>query len=589
MTRPPVHIGFCSGFYGDRLGAAAQLVRKSPTLHVLSGDWLAELTMGILLRDRMKDPATGYAKTFLVQLRQVLADCIARDVRIVSNAGGVNPHGLADAVRDLAAKLGLDEVVVAVVDGDDVTGRLDAWRAEGGLPHLETGAALSARDGIPLAAHAYHGAWGIREALEAGAHVVITGRVTDAASVVGASAWWHGWARDAWDRLAGALAAGHVVECGAQATGGNYAFFDEVPSWEDVGWPIAAVEEDGSAVVTKPPGTGGLVSVGTVTAQLLYEIGGPAYASPDVTARFDTVRLEEVGPDQVRLHGTRGEPPPTDLKVGVLLAGGARNELVFLLGGARVDDKAAILAEQVWTALGGRERFAETSTQLLPGPTDPSVPAPLRLSRLVLSARDPDADKLGKAFSAPAVGLALASVPGLTLDRLPGRPRPVAVFWPTTAPAEAVRPTVHVPGKDPYVVPPPPRTPLQRPVGMVQPPSSVVPVGRTRTVPLGRLVGTRSGDKGGNANVGFWVRRRGHWHWLANLLTAERVRGWLGGFEGEVRIHPLPNLLAVNVELVGLLGEGVAANLAPDPQAKCLGEALRTIPVDVDEAMLAED
>lgn len=582
--RDPVRIANVSGFYGDRLAAAREMVEGGP-IDVLTGDWLAELTMLLLLRDKAKRPDGGYARTFLVQMQQVLGTCVAKGIKVVSNAGGMNPHGLAAALRELAAEHDLD-VTIAVVTGDDVADRLDGWRQAGGLRHLDTGAALAPSDGFPTAAHAYLGARGITEALRRGADVVLTGRTTDAAAVVGPAAWWHGWADDAWDALAGALVAGHVIECGTQATGGNYSFFEEVPGLDHPGFPIAEVAHDGSSVITKHPGTGGLVDVGTVTAQLLYEIGGPDYWSPDVVARFDTVRVADDGPDRVRLHGTRGLPAPTTLKAGVLLAAGFRNEVAFLVGGDRVEAKVAALDAAFWGAVGGKARFAEARTDVLRGDHPDALPW-MRLSRVVCSAADPDADKLGKRFTAAGIELALANVPGLTLDGLPGRPRPSGVFWPTLVPRDDVPVALHL-GDQVIDVPHPPTADPPDDLPVAQPPPATVPVGRSASVPLGRLAGARSGDKAGNANVGFWVRHPGHWSWLRHTLTEERLRGWLGMPDLEVRIHPLPNLLAVNVELVGWLGRGVASNLAPDPQAKGLAEGLRTALVDVDEALLAE-
>ncbi len=576
----PVRIANCSGFYGDRLSAAREMVEGGP-IDVLSGDWLAELTLLILLRDKLRKPDGGYARTFLSQLEQVLATCLERGIKVVSNAGGLNPAALAHDVHALAERLGLP-LKIAVVSGDDVMDRLGAWNDAGGLTHLDTGAPLSPADGMPMAASAYLGARGVTEALERGADVVITGRVTDAALVVGPAAWWHGWAPDAFDALAGALVAGHVIECGTQATGGNYSFFEEVPEGALPGFPIAEIAADGSTVITKHPGTGGLVSVGTVTAQLLYEIGGPVYASPDVLARFDTIVLSDAGPDRVLIGPVQGHPPTDRLKAGVLLGAGVRNEVVFLVGGDRVEAKAERLASAFWRSVGGRSRFATTRTDVIRS-DGAQANAALTLSRVILSARDPDPTKLGRGFGAKAVELALASVPGITLEAVPGEPRPVGVFWPCLVPRDEVPTTVTL-GDASWTPTEPPAAPWPE-VGA--PPAPPAPTGPTKRGPLGTLAGARSGDKAGNANVGFWVKSAQAYPWLVATITEDAVRGWLGGFAGPVRIHPLPNLHAVNVELVGWLDLGVAANLAPDPQAKGLGEALRTVEVDLPLALLA--
>lgn len=582
--RRPVRIANCSGFYGDRLSAAQEMVEGGP-IDVLTGDWLAELTMLILFRDRMKDAEAGYARTFLPQMEQVLGTCMDKGIKIVANAGGLNPQGLAKALTELAAASNLHPRI-AVVQGDDVLPRLGAWNEQGLLRHLETDATLSPMDGMPMAANAYLGCWGITEALNRGADIVLTGRTTDAAAVMGPAAWWHGWAQDDFDALAGALVAGHVIECGTQATGGNYAFFEEVGNLLQPGFPLAEIAHDGDTIITKHPHTGGLVSAGTVTAQLLYEIGGPDYHSPDVIARFDTVRVDEVGPDRVRVHGTLGLPPTDQLKLGVLLASGYRNHVSYLVGGLQVEAKVRALDEAFWQAVGGKDRFQLARTDVLRGDHPDATPW-MRLSRVVMSARDPDATKLGKAFGAAGIELALASIPGLTMDELPGRPRPCGVFWPTLVPRSDVPVTLTIDDQS-IDIPHPPCTAPERVIPVPQPFPGTVPMGRSRSVPLGRLVGARSGDKAGNANIGMWVKQPGHYHWLANLVTTDRLRTWLGGFEGPIRIHALPNLLALNVELVGWLDQGVAANLAPDPQAKCLAECIRSVQVDVDEALLTE-
>src|SRR3990170_4831772 len=293
----PIRIANCSGFYGDRLSAAAEMVDGGP-IDVLTGDWLAELTMLILARSRAKRPGGGYARSFVTQMEHVMGTCLDRGIKVVSNAGGLDPDGCAEAVAEVADRLGLSPTI-AYVNGDDLLPRLDELVAAGvDLAHFETGEALlDPRGGDTsrfISANAHLGCWGIVEALGRGADIVVTGRTTDAAVVCGPAAWHHGWRRDDLDELAGAVVAGHVIECGTQATGGNYSFFTEVPGMTRVGFPWAEVAADGSSVIGKHDGTGGQVSIGTVTSQLLYEIAGPRYLGPDVTARFDSIRLEQL-------------------------------------------------------------------------------------------------------------------------------------------------------------------------------------------------------------------------------------------------------------------------------------------------------
>jgi hypothetical protein len=443
MTRP-VRIANCSGFYGDRLAAAREMVDGGP-IDVLTGDYLAELTMLILAKAQAKDPAAGYARTFLTQVEDVLGTCLERGIRIVANAGGLNPAGLAAAVRDLAARLGLD-AAVAHVEGDDLRGSLDAI--------------LPAPAGTPVSANAYLGGWGIAAALGAGADVVVTGRVTDASLVVGPAAWWHGWGATDWDALAGAVAAGHVIECGPQATGGNYAFGDEITDRRYPGFPIAEVAADGSSVITKHPGTGGLVSVGTVTAQLLYEIAEPAYLGPDVTTHFDTITLAQDGEHRVALTGARGSPPPETLKVALNDVGGFRNTMTLVLTGLDVEAKAAHAEALLFDVLGGEDRFAETDVRLLRFDT-PDAPSNERATaHLRVTVKDPDPRKVGRAFSNATMELALGGYAGFHTTTPPTSESAYGVYRPAAVPRTAVTQTVVLPDGTRRTVPDPPSGPV---------------------------------------------------------------------------------------------------------------------------------
>jgi hypothetical protein len=351
-------------------------------LDYLTGDYLAELTMLILGRDRMKHPDRGYAKTFLTQLEECLGLAQDRGVRIVTNAGGLNPAGLADAVRALAERLGLP-VRVAHVDGDDLAPRAE----ELGL-------------GKPLTANAYLGAWGIVDCLDSGADVVVTGRVTDASVTVAPAAAHFGWSRTDYHQLAGAVVAGHVIECGIQATGGNYSFFTEVPDLTCAGFPLAEIHADGSSVITKHPGTGGLVSVDTVTAQLLYEITGARYANPDVTARMDTIALSADGPDRVRISDVAGEPPPPTLKVSLNSIGGFRNSTTFVLTGLDIEKKAELVRRQLESGLTVKPAELEWTLARTDHDDADTEEAASALLRCVV--RDPDPANVGRQFSGGA-------------------------------------------------------------------------------------------------------------------------------------------------------------------------------------------
>ena len=771
----PLRVANCSGFYGDRLSAAKEMVEGGP-VDVLTGDWLAELTMLILAGNRLKG-RPGYARTFLTQLEEVLGTCVDRGIKVVSNAGGLDPAGCAAAVTELADRLGLT-VRVAHVKGDDLTGR-----DLGDMVNLDTGERLGA---TPLTANAYLGGEPIAAALENGADVVVTGRVTDAALVTGPGMWRYGWRPEDLDALAGSVVAGHVIECGCQATGGNYAFFAEVPGLAHCGFPIAELYADGSSVITKHPGTGGLVSVGTVTAQLLYEIGSPRYLGPDVTARFDTIELTQAGDDRVRVSGVRGEPPPETLKVALNHLGGYRNTMTLVLTGLDIEAKAR-LAEEAIFARVPRDSFDQVHVELTPLAAPGGAGAPMSggsaadsgptgqrpraetgptgtwrtaggTALLRVTVMDADRRRAGRAFSSAVVETGLASYPGFYGLTPPGDASAYGIYWPATIPRSAVQPEtwldgepVHrridplarrttpdhdptptqtdnhhptsAPDQDPTPTPPtrnqrplesnnrhPTSTPDQanlpnpgdapdqahpstrgttpghtNPSDQVPTPAQTDKPGQTSTpdqanlpnpgdapdqvnpsahpnqdpapirtddrglaggavqvgllgggaapgredlprqgdisrpgtphgqmcstseagtlapggaekrlgepsaerVPLGVVAGARSGDKGGNANLGVWVRTAAEYAWLDWYLTVDRLRDLLPGTAPlKIERHRLPNLLALNFVVHGLLGRGVAASPRMDAQAKALGEELRACLVPIPGSLL---
>ncbi|MGI9322121.1 MAG: acyclic terpene utilization AtuA family protein, partial [Pseudomonadales bacterium] len=343
-----IKIGNCSGYYGDRLAAAREMVEGGP-IDVLTGDYLAELTMAILYNQtQTRGEHLGYVATFLKQVRDVAKQCKERDIKIVSNAGGLNPKSMAAEVEKILDELGV-QAKVAYIDGDDIKDDIPRLQGDGqAFTNLDRPQPLAESKRQVLTANTYLGAWGIKEALDQGADIVICPRVTDAAVVIGPAAWKFNWARNDYDALAGALAAGHIIECGAQCCGGNYSFFEEVPSFRNVGYPIAEIEADGSFTIAKHPGTGGLISVGTITAQLLYEIKEPAYYNPDLVAHFDTMKLEQTGEDRVRVSGTRGSSPPPTHKVCVNTLGDCKQSMEILLTGLDIEAKAAIHVDQIF-------------------------------------------------------------------------------------------------------------------------------------------------------------------------------------------------------------------------------------------------
>jgi hypothetical protein len=427
-----LRVGNASGFYGDRLSAMREML-EGGELDVLTGDYLAELTMLILGKDVMKDASLGYARTFVRQAEDCLGLAVERGVRIVANAGGLNPSGLADRLREVAQGLGLS-VSVAHVEGDNLLDRVDELGlADPGL-------------GKPLTANAYLGAFGIAAALDAGADVVVTGRVTDASLVVGPAIAHFGWTRTSYDELAGATVAGHVVECGTQATGGNFSGFRDLGlATTPLGFPLAEIAADGSCVVTKHAGTGGAVTVDTVTAQLMYEIQGPTYLGPDVTTHLDSVALAQEGDDRVRVSGVHGSAPPESLKVCLNFLGGFRNSAELVLVGLDIDAKADWVREQVSAALASRPpasvEWSLARTDRADASTEEAASCRLRVT-----VKDADPQVVGKAFTAPLVELALGSYPGFTLTAPPAPATPYGVYRPAYVPRSAVHERVLVDG-----------------------------------------------------------------------------------------------------------------------------------------------
>jgi hypothetical protein len=590
-TRDPrrkdkVIIANCSGYFGDRLTAAREMVQGGP-IDILTGDYLAELTMALLFGMKMKKPETGYVPTFLKQMEQVMGECRDRGIRVVSNAGGLNPQGLAKELKKIADTLGLHPKI-ACIEGDDLMGRLADLQEKGeAFIHLDKGISLKEAGAMPISANAYMGGWGIAEALAQGADIVVGGRLADASVVMGPAAWWFGWQRQDWDKLAGAAVAGHIIECGAQATGGNYSFIEEVPSFLNVGYPIAEIFEDGSFVITKHPGTGGLVSVDTVKAQLLYEVRGPKYLTPDVAARFDTIEIFQEGPDRTKINGVKGEPPPATTKVCINNAGNYRNSMTIVLTGLDIEKKAKIFEDALFDSLGGRGKFAVENVQLIRSDKEDPQTNDEAFAYLRVSVMDPDAKKVGK-FSAKIVELGLANIPGFTATAPPTKGGPAIIHWPTLISTQHIQQKVTLDEKVVMVdsVLPDPSASMPAAKEITIPP---LPKGKMIRMPLGRVFATRSGDKGGNANLGVWAKTPEAFAFLREFLTTEKLKELLRDMSGfEMERYEFANLLAVNFYIKGVLGEGVAASMRSDPQAKTLGEYLRAKVIEMPEAIVAK-
>jgi hypothetical protein len=568
-----LRIGNCSGFYGDRLSAMREMLEGAPdgqSLDVLTGDYLAELTMLILGKDAMKDASLGYARTYVTQVEDCLGLALERGVKLVSNAGGLNPAGLADRLREVASGLGLHPKITHV-EGDDVR-------------------SLGFGDSA-LTANAYLGGFGIASALEAGADVVVTGRVTDASLVVGPAVAHLGWDGTSYDALAGAVVAGHVLECGTQATGGNFSGFRSLGlDGRPLGFPLAEIADDGSSVITKHDGTGGAVTVDTVTAQLVYEIQTSRYLNPDVTTLLDSISLSQESEDRVAISGVRGEAPPERLKVCVNELGGFRNSMEFVLTGLELDHKAEWLRAQLEPHLTA-ESVTWTQTAAPPEDADTEEGASCLLRCTVM---DPQADPVGKAFTAPAVELALGSYPGFTLTAPPGRPTPYGIYRPEYVDRSQVTHTVvHHDGRREEIADPKEFAESDPEAGRRPSPYPAPQDQVNRRMPLGTFVHARSGDKGGDANLGLWVthddspKYDDRVTWLTKLITPKKIRELVPEAEDlEVEVYALENLGGVNVLIRGLLGAGVAASTRFDPQAKGLGEWVRSRMVHIQEDLL---
>ena len=589
MNKDCIKIANCSGFYGDKLSAAKDLVDGGP-IDVLTGDYLAELTMAILFGQKMqRGEDKGYVGTFLKQINQIAKSCKEKNIKIVSNAGGLNPKSMAIEIEKILKEQSID-MKVAYIDGDDLMPTISNLKKSGEeFKNIDKGKKLDESGYSPLTANAYLGAWGIKEALDKGADIVVCPRVTDAAVVIGPAAWKFNWKRDNYDALAGALAAGHIIECGCQATGGNYAFFKEVESFDNVGYPIAEIYEDGSFYVTKHPDTGGLVSTGTVTAQLLYEINSPAYVNPDVIAHFDTLRIEEVEKDKVYVSGCRGSSPPDKHKVCINLAGGFRNGMEIILTGLDIEDKAKVFTDALFNSVGGRKQFDEVSIQL--HRTDKENPNSNEeaMASLLVSVKSKDQNLVGRLFSAKIIELALANIPGFFAQGGVKSSGPVIIYWPALVDSKHIKEKVHIDGEEIEVIP---TSQLElEEIYYQKEPIKIKKIKKEdeKEIYFGEIYGTRSGDKGGCANLGVWAKNANSFAFLHDFLTVKKLKELLPDLnQYKIERFELANINSLNFYIHDILQDGVSSNDKKDGQAKSLGEYLRAKKVKVPQSIIGD-
>ena len=589
MNKDCIKIANCSGFYGDKLSAAKDLVDGGP-IDVLTGDYLAELTMAILFGQKMqRGEDKGYVGTFLKQINQIAKSCKEKNIKIVSNAGGLNPKSMAIEIEKILKEQSID-MKVAYIDGDDLMPTISNLKKSGEeFKNIDKGKKLDESGYSPLTANAYLGAWGIKEALDKGADIVVCPRVTDAAVVIGPAAWKFNWKRDNYDALAGALAAGHIIECGCQATGGNYAFFKEVESFDNVGYPIAEIYDDGSFYVTKHPDTGGLVSTGTVTAQLLYEINSPAYVNPDVIAHFDTLKIEEVEKDKVYVSGCRGSSPPDKHKVCINLAGGFRNGMEIILTGLDIEDKAKVFTDALFNSVGGRKQFDEVSIQL--HRTDKENPNSNEeaMASLLVSVKSKDQNLVGRLFSAKIIELALANIPGFFAQGGVKSSGPVIIYWPALVDSKYIKEKVHIDGEEIEVIP---TSQLElEEIYYQKEPIKIKKIKKEdeKEIYFGEIYGTRSGDKGGCANLGVWAKNANSFAFLHDFLTVKKLKELLPDLnQYKIERFELANINSLNFYIHDILQDGVSSNDKKDGQAKSLGEYLRAKKVKVPQSIIGD-
>jgi acyclic terpene utilization AtuA family protein len=585
-----IRIANAGGYWGDDLSQFKRQVELGPVDYVTL-DFLAEITMSIMQKQRARDPEAGYARDFITQIELTLDLLLEKRVKVVTNAGGVNPAACRRALLAVAAKQGR-AIDVAAVAGDDLMARLDELaRAGAALDNMEDGRKLAGVRARVSSANAYFGAWPVVEALKSGAQIVVTGRCTDTGITLAPMIHAFGWRPDDWDRLAAGIVAGHIVECGAQSTGGNFTDWHDVPRFAEIGYPILEVNADGSFVVTKHEGTGGAVTVRTVKEQLVYEMGDPrSYITPDVVADFASARLEQAGRDRVRVWGIQGRPAPSSLKVSAAYADGWKANGTLIISGPEALAKSKAFAELFWKRLG--IGFEDTLTEHVGasacwGPLAPPADPPEVLLRL--SVRDADRGKI-EAFSKMVPAVILSGPPGVAVTG--GRPQAqeVVAYWPALVPRDLVRPSLIIEAGERALDWPTPLVPPGAPVNLETPAWPKPEAGRDEivTVPLSKLAHARSGDKGDMANIGVIARAPEIYPWLAATLTAARVKEYFAGIcRGEVERHEVANLGALNFLLGESLGGGGTVSLRLDAQGKTLSHALLAMPVQVSRALIA--
>lgn len=592
MKREKVAIGCSSGFWGDSGYAAAQLV-KSGQIDYLVSDYLAEITMSLLARARAKNPEGGYPPDFVESHAVLLPEIKQRGIRVVTNAGGVNPRACRQALEAAAAKVGVS-LKIAIVEGDDLMPRIEELKTQP-IREMFTGESLPAQF---MSCNAYLGARAIANSLDAGADVVLTGRCVDSAVTLGILMHEFGWSDTDFDQLAAGSLAGHVIECGPQCTGGIFTDWADVPGWDDMGYPIVECHPDGSFVVTKPNGTGGLVSKATVAEQIVYEIGDPsAYILPDVVCDFTKVRLEQIGENRVLVTNALGRHPTPTYKVSATWSDGWRVMATMMVAGrdaaakARRMGQAIVDRTQRFNLAAGREGYRETSIEVI-GAEDTYGEAGRFTSTarevvLKIGLRHNEKSALDL-FSKEMIQAGVAMAQGTT-GLFGGRPMPSPVVRlysflidkesvPVSFDIDGASTSVQVLKGTPLITVTAVESVANEPEGSIE----------TVAVPLIALAWGRSGDKGNDSNIGIIARRPEYMPVLRRELTTERVAKFFSHYvTGDVSRWELPGFDAMNFLIRGALGGGGIASLRYDPQGKSWAQMLMDLPIRVPSKWLS--